>query len=301
MRAVAYVIGIPHSRWISTRRRDDLVQCCRVCRASAKSRRNVVAHDVKTGTVTVDGTNLYYEIRGSGPTLLFIPGAEGDAEEYLRVAELLTGQFTTLCYDRRGYSRSPRPADFAGTTVREQVDDAAALLKALGLAPAMVWGNSSGAIIGLGLALRYPELVTKAMLHEPPLAAGMSDPAAVTAMLIQATANGKVGFLRLLMSDALYEGLSAGYRSRLEADDTWISYEFGNFETYRPSDDELANVERPVRIMYGAETLPFFGEVAHWLGARTGSQVDVLPGNHALHYALPDVAAQAITDFAAAD
>jgi pimeloyl-ACP methyl ester carboxylesterase len=121
-----------------------------------------MAHDVKTGTVTVDGTNLYWEIRGSGPTLLFIPGAEGDAEEYLRVAELLTGRFTTLCYDRRGYSRSPRPADLA-------------------------------------------------------------------------------------------------------------------------------------------ETLPFFGEVAHWLGARTGSQVDLLPGNHALHYALPDVAAQAITDFAAAD
>ena len=94
--------------------------------------------------VDANGTSLYYELRGSGPALLFIPGAEGDAGEYARVVGLLQDKFTILSYDRRGYSRSPRPEGFVGTTVEQQADDAAALLEATGLAPATIWGNPSG-------------------------------------------------------------------------------------------------------------------------------------------------------------
>ena len=69
-----------------------------------------MTNDAKTGTVDINGTKLYYELRGRGPSLFFIPGAEGDAEEYLRVVERLDNDFTVLSYDRRAYSRSPRPA-----------------------------------------------------------------------------------------------------------------------------------------------------------------------------------------------
>ncbi len=94
-----------------------------------------MTNGAKTGTIEVNGTKLYYEIRGKGPSILFIPGAEGDAEEYLRVAERLDDDFTVLSYDRRAYSRSPRPAGFTGN-VDMEADDAAALLRALDLAPA---------------------------------------------------------------------------------------------------------------------------------------------------------------------
>ena len=154
--------------------------------------------------VAANGTQLYYELRGAGPALLFIPGAEGDAEEYARVAGLLQDEFTILSYDRRGYSRSPRPEGYAAATVEEQADDAAALLRATGLAPAAVWGNSSGAIIGLSLVLRHPEVVSAAMLHEPPLFAGMNDARHVLDFLNEATANGKVPFLRGLTGDVIY-------------------------------------------------------------------------------------------------
>ena len=61
-----------------------------------------MAKPTEAGTVDVNGAKLYYELRGTGPSLLFIPGAEGDAEEYLRVVELLEDEFTILSYDRRG-------------------------------------------------------------------------------------------------------------------------------------------------------------------------------------------------------
>jgi pimeloyl-ACP methyl ester carboxylesterase len=226
---------------------------------------------VTVGEIEVNGAEIHYELRGSGPRLLFIPGAEGDAEEYLRVVVALEDRFSILSYDRRAFSRSARPADYVGTTVEQQADDAAALMRALNFAPASVWGNSSGAIIGLSLVLRHPDVVETAMLHEPPLFAGMNDWQSQLAFLQEATAEGKVPFLRMLTGDDVYNSLSEAYRARLETDRTWIDHEFDVFEYYRPSDEELANITRPVKVLYGADSPPFFGEAAHWLAGRLGS------------------------------
>jgi pimeloyl-ACP methyl ester carboxylesterase len=117
---------------------------------------------VYRGLVAANGTQLYYERRGSGPAVLFISGATGDAD-------LLSDEFTLISYDRRGNSRSPRPAGWKATSTEEQADDAAALLRALGLSSATVYGNSGGAIIATCLLLRHPHAVRGAILHEPPL------------------------------------------------------------------------------------------------------------------------------------
>ena len=244
-----------------------------------------------------NGAKFYYEVQGKGPLLFFIPGAEGDAEEYARVVALLEDEFTIVSYDRRGFSRSPRPEDYNGTTVEEQADDAAAVLEATGLGPAAIWGNSSGAIIGLSLVLRHPETVNRAMLHEPPLFAGAGDAAGVLAWLKQATADGKVPFLKMLTGDAIYNDFSQGYKERLAADRTWIDLEFDVFEYYRPADDDLARVITPVEVLCGAESPPFFGEAAAWLAQRLGTKVQVIRGNHGVHYSLPEEVAKAIRDF----
>lgn len=250
---------------------------------------------VTAGTVEANGAEFHYELRGSGPRLLFIPGAEGDAEEYLRVVEALEDRFSILSYDRRAFSRSPRPGDYAGTTVEQQADDAAALMRALGFAPASAWGNSSGAIIGLSLVLRHPETVETVMLHEPPLFAGMDDWQSQLAFLQKATAEGKVPFLRMLTGDEVYNSLSEGYRTRLEADRTWIEHEFDVFEYFRPSDEELASVTRPVKVLYGADSPPFFGEAANWLAGRLGTHAETIRGGHGVHYEFPDEVATVIT------
>ena len=87
--------------------------------------------------VTVGPVDLYFEVRGSGPPVLFIMGATGDAGHFSTVAEQLADEFTALTYDRRGNSRSSRPPGWDTTTVEEQADDAAGLLRALELAPAI--------------------------------------------------------------------------------------------------------------------------------------------------------------------
>ena len=118
---------------------------------------------------------LYTEARGSGPVLLLIPGGTGDAESFGALPRLLRQEFTVVTYDRRGFgrSRTATPPD-DDRRLTEDVEDALALL---GATPAYVLGSSSGAIVALHLAARYPERVMRVVAHEPPLVPLLPDAA----------------------------------------------------------------------------------------------------------------------------
>lgn len=122
-----------------------------------------------SGTLQAPGANLYYEVRGTGPVLLLIPGGNGDADPYQQVADHLAGRRTVISYDRRGFSRSPLaepPAD--QQRLEADSDDVRRLLDHLADGPAEVFGSSSGAIVALDLLARYPEPIRTLVAHEPP-------------------------------------------------------------------------------------------------------------------------------------
>ncbi|MBG0850685.1 alpha/beta fold hydrolase [Streptomyces spinoverrucosus] len=122
---------------------------------------------MRTGVFEVDGAGLYHEVRGSGPALLMISGAGGDAGYYSEVAEELADAFTVITYDRRGNSRSTGRSTEPMRLTR-QAADARALIDGLAGGRAVVFGNSGGAIIGLTLAARHPEALSGLIAHEPP-------------------------------------------------------------------------------------------------------------------------------------
>ena len=126
----------------------------------------------KTATLKVPGASLYYEIIGSGPPLLMIPGAPADAGAFAALADQLADRYTVVTYDWRGSSRSPLdepPGDLHdGLPMQVQGDDACHLLTALADEPAYVLGCSGGALTGLDLAARHPEQVDTLVAHEPP-------------------------------------------------------------------------------------------------------------------------------------
>ncbi len=117
-------------------------------------------------TATVNGVDLYYSTAGSGPSLVLVHGSWGDADNWLPVVPRLADSCSVVTYDRRGHSRSERPASQG--SVHEDVTDLAALIEALDLAPAFVCGNSYGALITLRLASTRPDLVRGIAVHEPP-------------------------------------------------------------------------------------------------------------------------------------
>jgi pimeloyl-ACP methyl ester carboxylesterase len=99
-------------------------------------------------TVTVNGTELYHEIRGTGPPVLLIMGATGDGGHLDAFADELANESMVVSYDRRGNGRSRVPASWQTTSPEEQADDAAALLDALKTGPAAVFGRVAAGTSG---------------------------------------------------------------------------------------------------------------------------------------------------------
>jgi pimeloyl-ACP methyl ester carboxylesterase len=124
---------------------------------------------IRSGRVTTEGDELYYEVRGEGAPLLLIPGGGGDGGAYYLIAEILRDEFKVITYDRRANARSTMhfPHHF---NIAQQSRDAVAVIGAAGESAAHIFGNSSGAVIALDMAATQPAAVRTVVAHEPPLA-----------------------------------------------------------------------------------------------------------------------------------
>jgi pimeloyl-ACP methyl ester carboxylesterase len=260
--------------------------------------------------VVVDGVRLYYERRVDGPSVLFISGATGDAGHWTGVADVLATQFTVVTYDRRGNSRSPRPADWTTTTIEEQADDAAGLLEALDLAPAIVFGTSTAAGILANVCVRHPDVLRGAIFHEPVFPSGSSSfemaRAARRALIEEGMAKGGFRlamelFLRNVAGDQVYESLDPQLRERL-LDNGSVLYEIEltPFVAYEPSPDELKAFAVPSLVTAGAANRDpsarghWRFEVAQWLAGQLGTTVAELPGGHMAYLGEPENFARAL-------
>jgi pimeloyl-ACP methyl ester carboxylesterase len=59
-------------------------------------------------SLAVEGTELFYEERGSGAAILLIHGRGGNADVWAPALRGLAAGHRVIVYDRRGYSRSGR-------------------------------------------------------------------------------------------------------------------------------------------------------------------------------------------------
>jgi pimeloyl-ACP methyl ester carboxylesterase len=228
--------------------------------------------------------------------VLFISGATGDAGHWTEVADALAGEYTVLTYDRRANSRSPRPPNWTAAPVDEQADDAAALLRALDFAPAVAYGNSSGAIILTNLALRHPSLLRGAIFHEPAFLAVTSAAEEVGPRMQQLIGEGmaKGGppmatelFLRWVAGDETFESFDPELRDRmLNNGEVLFGLELEGMNDL-PAPEQLAEVRLPCVVAAGvdnrdpAATHHWFYEASQWLADGLRAPLVETPGAHA--------------------
>ena len=112
--------------------------------------------------ISAGDVELYVDQRGTGPDVLFLAGLSDPAEAWTFQLEALADRYRMTAFDNRGAGRSPMPPD--GFTVADMADDAAELLRALGIPSAHVAGFSGGAATAQHLALRHPDLVRSLVL-----------------------------------------------------------------------------------------------------------------------------------------
>jgi pimeloyl-ACP methyl ester carboxylesterase len=115
-----------------------------------------------------DGTRLAVHRRGSGPTLLCVPGGPGRASAYLEGLGGLDATFTLQLLDNRGTGRSELPADRGSLAFPRLADDVETVRLALGLDRPVVLAHSAGCLVAMAWAAAHPAVASALVLVTPP-------------------------------------------------------------------------------------------------------------------------------------
>jgi len=258
-------------------------------------------------TIDVNDTTLHYERTGDGPAVLFVHGIFGDADAWTDQAARLSDRYTCVRYDRRGHTGSARGD--ATLTDALHADDAAGLIEALDLGACLLVGSSSGAAIGLEVALRHGALLRGVVLSEPPLFSLDADARSavmgeVTPRIEEAMAAGGPP----AAVDAFLSTLCPGLWSIID-DERKDSYRanagIGFEDLQSPSLDvsaaDLADVSIPALVLAGRESHAAFRSVARRLAAALADArfVELEGSGHVTYAERPDDFANAVRVFAA--
>jgi len=105
--------------------------------------------------MNINGTTLFCETIGHGPSMLLTHGMGFDHTLFRPWFDPLADQLQLVYYDSRGNGRSTRPATFDELTFETLADDTEALRKHLGLDQIILYGHSFGGPVALEYALKY--------------------------------------------------------------------------------------------------------------------------------------------------
>jgi pimeloyl-ACP methyl ester carboxylesterase len=107
----------------------------------------------------INGINLYYETYGTGKPLVLLHGNGGSIKGARNKIEYFKKYFQVIAIDNRGHGKSADPSPHL--TYLQMTKDVAALMDSLHLDSVYVSGQSDGGILGLLLAINYPNKVSK--------------------------------------------------------------------------------------------------------------------------------------------
>jgi pimeloyl-ACP methyl ester carboxylesterase len=270
----------------------------------------VTAGAVRAGTVEGSGLALAYAEQGGGEAVVLIHGTAVGRELWLEVVGVLGDELRSIAYDRRGYGDSEAPEPYSGTTVAEQAEDAAALIEALGAAPAVVCGHELGALVALDVLRRHPALVGAAVLVEPPLLALSNSGPAVVGSLREAIAKGARegadpfagavdGYLREVAGAHAAVRLGRARLGRARSTGRPFAADLGAPPTFAFGRRELRELRLPVAVVAGARSALVRREVAEALAGMLGNATfREADSGHLVPLEAPEVVAETVRELA---
>jgi pimeloyl-ACP methyl ester carboxylesterase len=253
---------------------------------------------MSTHQLAVPGASLYYEVRGSGPALVLIPGGNGDAGPFTQLASELARRFTVISYDRRGFSRSALEMPPDERRLETDGDDVIRLIDQHTQGPAWVFGSSSGAIVGLDVITRYPHRVSKLVAHEPPLLSILPDASKHLKFVDDVYETYRRSGVEEAMSVfsaaiGLQRPVASMPRGRLPPEAAelmqrihrnfvyWFEHELRQYPRVTPDFDRLQAVAGKIILAGGRESREQFPYQPNLvLAQRLGLEVIDFPGNH---------------------
>lgn len=260
-------------------------------------------------TARVDDISIEYYVEGAGPPLLMIMGWIGHANFWGKpFLERLRPHFRIIRFSNRGTGLSDKPG--GEPTIRLMADDAAGLLRELGIERAHVLGISMGGMIAQELVLNYPQAVQGLVLGCTTcgFAHGVAPATDELRGPSPATATPQERVRQLLAAAATPEFLAQAnpqFWQWLSA--TWFAaptpwesigkhfLAIQSFDTY----ERLPQIKAPTLLIHGDRDILIPAENAEVLRARIpGSQLRIVPGvAHMFFWEKPEESAAAIVEF----
>ena len=265
-------------------------------------------------TISVNGTNLEYQLRGTGagePVVLLHWGVAATWAEPLLDQPALTSRYQLLSYHRAGYAGSgplhgpPAMAVHAGHCHQ--------LMRELGITRAHIVGHSSSVPVALQLALDAPDAVHTLTLMEAARPAAPTDAERQfgTDVVLPALQRYRTGdkaaavdiFFRGVFGPgyrpALDHGLPGAFEQAVADADAFFTQEMPALRQWPFTEDDARRICQPALAVLGTASPALFAErhklLLHWL--PNAEPLD-LPGlTHLLHAQNPAAVADGLTGF----
>jgi non-heme chloroperoxidase len=123
---------------------------------------------VKSGAVNIGhDITLHYIEQGSGAPVIFVHGSLSDFSYWQDQVVAFSKSYRAIAYSRR-YNFPNQNLALPGYSAVTDADDLAAFIVAMHLGKVYIVGHSYGALTGLFLATRHPELIRALVIAEPP-------------------------------------------------------------------------------------------------------------------------------------
>ncbi|MBM2809251.1 MAG: Pimeloyl-ACP methyl ester carboxylesterase [Chloroflexi bacterium] len=243
----------------------------------------------------VDAGNLrtYYEAEGSGDPLVLLHGGLCTIETFSGLTPKLAERYRVYLPERRAHGRT---ADVAGPITYEiMAHDTIAFLKAVNLSSAHLVGWSDGAVVGLLVALRRPDLVRRLVLIGQAI-----NPEGVPPEVVEMMKLDKMPDMLPPMLRDMYAAVSPDGPEHWEVvvDKVW---QMIRTEPNIPL-AELEKVSAPTLVIVADHDFPTVEHAKAMQRSLPDSRLEVVPdATHGLPMEKPDVVAGLVLEFLAED
>ncbi len=269
----------------------------------------------QTGIAQVNGTDLYYEVAGTGHLITLIHGLLLDRRSWDDQFEVFTQQYQVLRYDLRGWGDSAQEKAEPPFSPRQ---DLLSLLHYLEIEKTYLLGLSGGGTFALDFTLEHPEKVDALILvssdpsgYLPPMTEGLQTLVNQYARALQQRDSaGAAEATTRFWTDGprrTPEQVNARARARIAEMTTQQLQRHGDFMAHEehmiplepPAINRLTEVRVPTLIVLGDEDVPAVIEAADILEQGIpGAKKVVIPGTaHHPHMEKPEEFNRVVLDF----
>jgi pimeloyl-ACP methyl ester carboxylesterase len=242
-----------------------------------------------------DGTKIYYEVHGDGPSLILTHGYSSTSAMWKGQVKALSKHHRLILWDMRGHGQSDYPENPSAYSEALTVGDIAALLDEVGAKKAIVGGLSLGGYMSLAFYRAHPERVSALLIIDTGPGFKKDDAREVwNKRALDTAARFEREGLEVLKS-ASRERSSVSHR-----DATGLARAARGMLTQRDARviEVLPEIKVPSLVVVGAEDTPFLPASDYMAAKIPGAQKVVIPAaGHAVNIDQPQAFIEAVLPF----